>query len=158
MRVMAWDQSTTKSGWSVWESLTIEAYGLIDWSDKKLKLSTDERFEKMCVSIMEQIKETEPEIVLIEDTTMQRNPQALKLLSRLQGFIFAVCLLNGIEFQIVHPSTWRSVLGFKKAKRDELKKRAMEFVHEELFINDATEDESEALCIGYSYLIDTLKL
>lgn len=153
---MAWDQSTTKSGWSIFENLHVEEFGLIDCDNKKL--TTDERFEKMCTSIQKLIVEKEPEVVLVEDTTMQRNPQALKLLSRLQGFIYAVCLMNNIDFFIVHPSTWRSILGFPKKKRDELKQIAMQYVKDELLISEATEDESESLCIGYAWIIEFLKL
>lgn len=156
MRILALDQSTTKTGWSIWESELVEEFGLIDWNDRKL--TTDERFERMCLSIQELIREKEPEIVLIEDTTMQRNPQALKLLSRLQGFIIGVCMSNSADFQIIHPSTWRSILKFPKGKREELKRYAMQYTKGELLICDAAEDESESLCIGYAYILDYLKL
>ncbi len=158
MRVLSFDQSSSKTGWCVTEQMLIEDFGLIDCTKGKKK-TTDERFKEMCLAIQNVIFKTQPEIVLIEDTTMQRNPSALKLLSRLQGFIFGVCFNNGdIHIEVIHPSSWRSWIGFKKGKREELKQKAINFCKEELLIKDATEDECESICINFAYCREILKL
>ena len=156
MRILSLDQSTSKTGWALIENSLVEEYGLIDWDDKSLP--TDDRFLKMCNSIKDLILKNGIEILLMEDTTWQRNAQALKLLSRLQGFIIAICDIENIRWEIIHPSTWRTNLNFKKDKRDGYKKQAIKYVQNELLISDATEDESEALCIGISYVRSVLKI
>ena len=44
---------------------------------------TSNRFEKMCNSLIQKIREEKPDIVVLEDVVLMRNPQVVKLLARL---------------------------------------------------------------------------
>ena len=73
--------------------------------------------------IQSRIKNNRPDLVVIEDVALQSSPKTLIQLAQLQGAIMGVCELNNIPYEIIKPSEWRKILGFKqgRAKRAELK-------------------------------------
>ena len=62
-----------------------------------------------------------------------------------------MCLDEGIEYEVIAPSHWKSIIKIKSKYRRDQKKEAMEFV-DSFFGENATEDEADAICIGYSYI------
>lgn len=65
----------------------------------------------------------------------------------------AHCLEYEYPLRILHTATWRSRLKFdtKNRKRVYLKQQAINFV-EELFGKKVTDDEADAVCIGYALM------
>lgn len=107
----------------------------------------------MLQMIVGKIRSNQPDIVVLEDTVLQRNPKTLKELAKLQGSILGVCFYMDIPCSIIGCPTWRKCLGFKqgsKVKRPELKQQAHDYVMEHFNI-DASEDECDAICIGCAY-------
>ena len=74
-----------------------------------------------------------------------------KALAKLQGVLINVCLDEGVEYSVISPSHWKSIVKIKSKYRRDQKKEAMEFV-DSFFGENATEDEADAICIGYSYI------
>lgn len=148
MKILAFDQSSTRSGFSIFESGEYVDSGLID---KHKIADTDQRVAEMGLAIYKKIKEVNPQLCVLEDIQQQSNVATVILLARLQGMILGYCAAHKIRAEILRPSQWRSTLQFKqgpKVKREELKKQAMEYVQKNFNIEGCTEDRAEATCIG----------
>lgn len=146
-KILAFDQSTKISAYSLWEDNKYVEVGVIDLHKMK---DTSERIRAMGVELGKIIKKYSPDKVIIEEVAQQSNPLTLKLLARIQGVIIGFCAAHDIDTYIVEPSKWRSTLRFKigsGVKRAELKAQAIEHVKNKYML-DLSEDECEALCIG----------
>lgn len=156
--LLALDQSTRVSGYSVFEDGEYVCSGLIDKS--KSELDTYDRSFEMARDIWRVIKKYQPDYLVIEDVQNQTNTQTVIVLARLAGMIIGYAEAHGIETHILLPSQWRRALAYKqgpKVKRAELKQQSIDFVKNK-YGKKLTEDESEAICIGYaSHLIFDLK-
>ena len=149
MKILSFDQSSTNSGYCLYDTTakTIITSGAID--KHKIK-NTDERVMEMGVAICKKIKELSPDFVTIEHIQNQSNTATVILLARLQGFIIGWCYTHKIRVEIMEPAKWRSQLSFKqgpKVKRDELKQQAVDYVQGYFGIDDCSVDECEAICM-----------
>lgn len=147
MKILALDQSTKLTGWAIYQDEKCIRSGAIDFSNND---NSAERFVDMCEAVVDIIKQTQPEFLVLEGVAYQRNAAALIELAQLQGVIIGTCLNNQIEFYIYPPSSWRKALSFKQGagvKRADLKQQAMAYVRE-LTGRDEPEDVAEAICIG----------
>ena len=147
MRLLAFDQSSRKTGWSLVEDGKYVKSGIID---KHTIADIDTRIGEMGVAICQQIKELSPDLVIIEDVQSQGSISTVVQLARLQGFILGWCYVKHIKTEIVRPTEWRKVLGFSqgpKVKRQELKEQSIGYVKSTYHV-DLQEDQAEAVCIG----------
>ena len=147
MKLLAWDQSSKKSGFCLIIDGKYVKSGIIDKSDIS---DTDTRISEMGVAICQQIKELNPDVVVIEDVQSQGSISTVVSLSRLQGFILGWCYVKHIKTEIIRPSAWRKVLKFKQGagvKRHELKEQGLNYVKNK-YNMELSEDEAEACCIG----------
>ena len=152
MKILSFDQATKKTGYAVFLDNSLQTYGLIDMSKYTVP---EERFCRMCTQIAYFIKNVQPDFVVFEDVSMQSNIATAILLARLQGVIVGTCLDCKIMFDIYKPSSWRKVLCFdqgKGVKRESLKKQAKQYVFETFGVA-TTEDQSEAICIGWAHIL-----
>ncbi len=152
LKLCSFDQSTTKTGYAVFNDSDLTRWGLIDCS----KEDPDIKFDNMIKQIEVIIKKISPDIIVIEDVNLRTSVKVLIQLSRLQGAIIAFCLENNIEYYIYAPAQWRKILGFtqgQSVKRSELKEQAIAFVRNGYGIN-VGDDCAESLCIGLAYLKD----
>ena len=156
MKLLAWDQSSKKSGWCLLENGKYVKSGTID---KHKIADIDNRIGEMGIAICQQIKELQPDIVVIEDIQNQSSISTVVYLARLQGFILGWCYVKHIRTEIVRPSEWRKVLEFKQGagvKRQELKEQGMNYVRS-TYNMDLSEDECEAMCIADASWIKFIK-
>ena len=147
MKLLAWDQSSKKSGWCLIENGKYVKSGIID---KSKIADIDTRIGEMGIAICQQIKELNPDVVVIEDIQNQSSISTVVSLARLQGFILGWCYVKHIKTEIIRPSEWRKVLQFKQGagvKRQELKQQGMDYIKKKYNI-ELSEDEAEACCIG----------
>lgn len=147
MVVLAFDQSTNKSGYSVYNNGKLIDYGLID--KHKIKNSYN-RLVQMGLAISHKIAEIKPDAVVAEDVFDQKNRITLVVLARLQGMIMYACTMDNIQLHIFSPSSWRKLLGFKQGgnvKRADLKQQAIDYVQHHFGL-ELSEDVAEAVCIG----------
>lgn len=147
MRILAFDQATAKTGWAEFDNNIMIAHGKINLSSNA---DTDNRVEQMISTMWDLVRESNPELVVIEDVAMQRDAQALIKLARIQGGIIALCSINGIKYEIIRPSVWRKILRFRQGSgvsRPELKKQAKQYAIDHFNLK-VTEDEADAICIG----------
>lgn len=148
MRIVAMDQSTRCSGYSVFEDGQYVTSGLIDMN--KSKLNTEERSFEMAKELWKVIKKYKPEHLILEDTQKQNNVKTVVVLARLQGMVIGYAEAHKVDTHIVQPSRWRAALSFTqgpKVKREELKRQSLNYVKENFGL-DLIEDEAEAVAIG----------
>lgn len=146
--VVAFDQSTRASGWSLFENGEYVDSGLIDMS--KSKLETDARSFEMAKALWKIIKKYQPEHLIIEDVQQQSNAKTMIVLARLAGMVIGYAEAHGVKVHILQPSKWRAALSYKqgsKVKREELKQQSLDYVKENLGLS-LQEDRAEATCIG----------
>lgn len=156
-KILALDQSSKLTGWSLFEDNIYRDSGVID----KHKMSdAGERIGEMGIAICKKIKEIKPDCVIIEDVQAQSGVSTVILLSRLQGFILGWCYVHNIRTEIIKPSEWRSLLHFKQGagvKRKELKEQGINYIKNKYGL-DLSEDECESICINdaarIKYLFD----
>lgn len=147
MKILAFDQSSKLSGWSLFEDNKYSCSGVIDKS--KIK-DSDRRIGEMGLEICENIQELKPDCVIIENVQQQAGVATVILLSRLQGFILGWCYAHNVRIEIIGPSQWRSTLSFRQGagvKRKELKAQSIEYVKSNYGL-DVSEDEAESICIN----------
>lgn len=148
MRIIAFDQSTRVTGWSLLVDGKYVDSGVIDLGKNK---NTEDRSKQMGLAICQVITDSKPDTVIIEGVAMQSNAQTLKLLARIQGVAIGFCAAHNIPLHILEPSKWRSQLSFKQGravKREELKQQSRDFVKEYFGLNITSEDEIESIAIN----------
>lgn len=148
MKILAFDQSTRISGWSVFDDEAYVDSGVIDLS--KIK-DTTERTNQMGLAIGKLIAEVHPGMVVIEEVQQQSNVDTVKKLSRIQGMAMGFAAALGIPVHILEPSKWRKALGYNqgpKVDRKELKQQSIDYVKEHFGFDGFSEDRNEAVCIN----------
>lgn len=147
MKIIAFDQSTTSTGWAVLkkESAEIVKFGVL-----KPKGETNDRIRdtiKKCLGLVEKY---EPAFIFIEGVQVQRNPKVFEILAKLAGTLEIMLLEKGYFVNVVKASEWRKRVGIKNRKRAEVKKEAIGMV-EELYEIKTGEDESEAILFARAF-------
>lgn len=147
IKLITIDASTQKSGIAYFYNGKYVEHTLLDFSKDK---NMESRFESMSKGIWQKLNEYKPNIIYIEETYMANNPQTSKILTRLQGVVYAWCLNNNCEFNTIRPTQWRKQLKFlqgKNIKRSQLKEQSIRYVLENYGL-EVTDDESDAICIA----------
>lgn len=143
--VLAFDQSSKKTGWSYFEDKKYVSSGVID---KHNISDTNTRIGEMGVAICKQINKMKPDVVILEDVQAQSGVSTVISLARLQGFILGWCYVHDVAVKIIKPSEWRKEIHIKQGagvKRAELKAQSIDFVKTTYGVT-LSEDESEAIC------------
>lgn len=146
-KLIAIDGSTQKTGIAYFCDGKYVEHVLLDFSKNK---NMENRFESMSREILDKLNHYRPNIIYIEETYMANNPQTSKILTRLQGVVYAWCLNNDCEFNTIRPASWRKQLNFsqgKGVKRDGLKRQSIEYVLNKYGLK-VTDDEADAICIA----------
>ena len=147
MRILAFDQSTRVTGYSIFDDGKYITSGIIDLS--KIK-ETSERTRQMGIMICKKIEEYQPSHIVLEEVQCQGNVDTVKKLARLQGIAIGFAAANNIPLHILEPTKWRASLGYKqgpKVDRKALKQQSLDYVKNN-FGFTFSEDRSEAICIN----------
>lgn len=155
--IIALDQSTQISGYSIYKNNMLIDYGHLSPSGDYLH-----RIVKLVKWLDAQINKYfgDKITVLIEEIQLQQTPdskgllnvETFKKLAHCQGALLEYLVENKIPYSIVPSSTWKSKCGIKGRGRIEQKKNAQLYVEKEFGIK-ATQDEADAICIGKSYIL-----
>lgn len=144
------DSSSKKTGMAFFKGLDLHDHKLLDYSSITDK---EERIKKMCLNIISELDNYQPDMVLIEDSWNARNIETTKLLTRIMGVVYGWCITNNREYMAILPSQWRKHAGISQGskKRAELKQASIDFVFHEYGIT-CGDDEADSIAIGKSYL------
>lgn len=147
LKLIAFDQSTTATGWCVMEmdSSKIVGYGVI-----RPLGPTNERIRETIKKCMVLCKKFEVTFVYIEGIQVQRNPVVYEVLAKLKGTL-EICLEEkGYFVNVVKAAEWRKRVGIKNKKRDLVKQEAIDMV-EEVYQITPSEDECEAILFARAF-------
>lgn len=145
IKILAFDQALIKTGVCTLDGDTVY-HSLIDLSKMK---DIGERNIQMRQMIQSRIKNNHPDLVVIEDVALQASAKTVIQLAQLQGAIVGACDIFNVPYEIIKPSEWRKILGFKqgRVKRAELKQQAIDYV-KTYYGEDVSSDEADAMCIA----------
>ena len=146
-RLLALDQASVTSGWSVWEDNKLVQYGKFTFDDADIGV----RLNKIRKYVKELVVEYEVDEVAFEDIQMQANKgnnvHTHKILAEVIGVLEELFTEIKVPYSIIPSATWKSTLGIKGADRTAQKKNAQLYVLNTYGIK-ATQDECDAICIG----------
>ena len=157
MKYLAIDNALAISGWAIFEEENLLKFDIF-----KTK-STDplgKRLSDIYSEICDFIESNDIDFIFFEDCQQQsnRNVQTYHKLSMVKGIVEFTCFQEEKECECLSPSSWRSVLknkfGFNFGRaRTEQKAKAKEFVKDHFNVT-ASEDECDAICLGYAGILD----
>ena len=152
LKLIAFDQSTTATGWCVMEMKTAR----IIESGVVIPNKNDETIDRITYTIkrcLNLVRTNEVAFVFIEGVQVQRNPRVYEILAKLAGALEVMLYESGYLVNVVKASEWRKRVGIKNRKRAEVKKEAIELV-KELYGLDVSEDESEAVLFARAFAME----
>ena len=146
-RIIAFDQSTTATGWAVLEKKTgkIIQYGVL-----KPTGETNNRIRQTVKQCLWLVDEFQVSFVFIEGIYAKLNPRVFEILAKLSGTLEITLEEKGYVVNVVKPSEWRKRVGIKNRKRAEVKKEAIDLVYT-LYDIKASEDECEAILFARAF-------
>lgn len=153
MKILALDTSTKVSGYAVFNNKKLIRYSSIDKSDKS---DSYDRMSAMVYEITALIEREAPDVVVIEETVVTRNPQTQRMLSMILGVVFGCCVINNFKYYSLRPTQWRKLVRWDDEKlprkRDELKLWSINKVAELYDVQDIGDDISDAILIGRAFI------
>lgn len=152
-RILALDQATNISGWSIYDNKELVAYGKIEFTQS----DTIERMSKIRQWLVNMIENWKPDKIALEDIQLQKFANkygreegavtTYKVLAQLQGTLMVTIFEKEITPIIVHTATWRSHCKIGAKSRND-QKRAAQLLVQKKFEKNVTQDEADAICIG----------
>lgn len=155
-RTLALDQASRTTGWAVYDNKTLIASGHFSIPANKIM---KDRLYSFVIYLNDLIEQYHPEKIYYEGIQYQSNIETYKKLAYIQAMI--IYFSSSIPITELSPSHWRSIIkdkhGIKFGRaRAEQKKKAQEFV-KNFFDKDVTEDEADAICLGYAGILEDEK-
>ena len=161
-RILALDQATHLTGWSIFDNGQLIKYGIFK-TDKKDEI---ERYSIIKNWLINMINNWKPDLVGLEDIQLQDfsqqggiyskgnvvGLQTFKKLAQLQGVLLETIFNNNLQYNVCSSSTWRHHCNIKGKSRID-RKRGAQLLVKKNFDVTVTEDEADAICIG-KYLSD----
>ena len=155
MRLLALDQASRTTGYAVFEDNQLVKSGTFTLRSDDV----GERLVDYRKHIEKLIVDNDIEEVAFEDIQMQgqvNNVQTFKVLAEIFGVTQEFLVENGHSYHIISSNTWKSKLQIKGRTRVEQKRNAQIYVLEN-FDKKVSQDESDAICIGASIVLDNKK-
>ena len=145
--VLALDQSSQTTGYAVFEDKTLKKVG------KFTIVDTDfgKRLKKFRQKITSLIQEYQVNEIVFEEIQLQQNVDTFKKLAMVYGNLMELLIELELPYTVMSSNTWKSKCKIKKSYREKEKKDARNFVELTYGIK-VTEDEADAICIGYAQL------
>lgn len=150
MRILALDQASQTTGWSVWDGSKLVIYGKFTIDQPHM----GDRLTAIRNHIKKLIDTHTPEKIIFEDIQLQtktvNNVHTYRVLAEVIGMLETFLTDQKIPYEIMSSSTWKSVLSIKGKNRTEQKQSAQKWVVENYSMKP-TQDECDAICIGAAY-------
>jgi len=140
------DSSTTFTAISWFEDGEYKSKALIDTHKTK---DAEERIDEMIRYIFRVLDGRKPDVIYQEYAWLKNNAKTSIELATIIGAVRGWAVNNGCRWYKVMPNAWRKKLNIiTKAKREQLKQIAIDYVDENLGIKVRRDDEADAICIG----------
>lgn len=148
MRILALDQSSRVSGYAIFEDNNLIDFGTFSVTMQDLS----KRLVKIREKVLDLVNEYKIDKIYFEDIQLQKtvinNVSTFKALSEVFGVISETCSEFKIPAEPVHSTSWKAKIKIPtNARRPVQKKMAQEYALE-VYKVKASEDASDAICIG----------
>ena len=124
MIILAFDQASRTSGWSVFNGQKLIDHGTFTFTDSKLGV----RLWKIRQKVEELVACHKPDKIIFEDIQLQQGPinnvETFKTLAEVFGIIYEYATEIGIDNEAILAGTWRKGLGITGNRRDIQKENA----------------------------------
>ncbi|AXY24924.1 hypothetical protein CL176_02170 [Suicoccus acidiformans] len=147
MRIIAFDQSTTATGWAVADT---ETQKLIEFGVIKPKGNLNDRIREMMLEAYRLSQWYEVSEVYLEDIFARNNVSTLIKLAKLLGCLEIYLEGKGYPVHIIQPTEWRKRVDLKNGKRKEVKAQAIDMIKQQYDI-EPSEDECEAILFAMAF-------
>ena len=158
-RILALDQATHITGWSIYDGQQLIRYGTFS-TNQKDEIARISTIKNWLISMIENWK---PDFVAIEGIQFQDESSGNKMgvtvfqgLARLQGVLMETCYAQKVDYMVCPTNTWRNHCGVKGRYRAD-KKRSMQLIAKKWYDISLTDDEADAVGIG-KYAADLNKI
>lgn len=148
-RILAVDQATHTSGWSIYSNGQLLRHGVFTVNGSEVT-----RINEVKNWLINMVTVWKIDYVQLEDIQLQEKDNdermgvtVYKALAHLQGVLENTLFVNNIPYGIVPSGTWRKFLGIKGRGRDD-RKRSAQIKVQSLYNLSCGLDEAEAICIG----------
>lgn len=157
-RTLALDQASRTTGWAIFDNKQLVTAGHFSIPANK---TMQQRLLSFVNHLHDLVNKYHVEKIYYEGIQYQNNIETYKKLAYIQAMIIYNTALDNKPLLELSPSHWRSVIkdkhGIKFGRsRTEQKQKAQEFV-KEFFNKDVTEDEADAICLGYAGVLEDEK-
>jgi len=157
-RTLALDQASRVTGWAIYDNKNLVTSGHFSIAANK---TMQQRLLSFIDHLNELIDKYNVEKIYYEGIQYQNNIETYKKLAYIQAMIIYNTTVHNLPILELTPSHWRSLIKDKHGvkfgrSRAEQKQKAQEFVKEHFNIN-ATEDEADAICLGYAGILEDEK-
>lgn len=157
-RTLALDQASRTTGWAIYDNKNLIESGHFSIAANK---TMQQRLISFVNHLSDLINKYNVEKIYYEGIQYQSNIETYKKLAYIQAMIIYNTATINIPILELSPSHWRSVIkdkhGIKFGRsRTEQKKKAQNFV-KEFFNKEVTEDEADAICLGYAGVLEDEK-
>lgn len=149
-RVLALDQATHISGYSIFDGNELIKFGTFETSLKD-EIERDQAVRMWLINL---IYQWSPDCVAIEGIQLQDSSGGQKIkvttyetLARLQGILMVTCFEANVPYLICPTNTWRHWVGVKGRVRTD-RKRSAQLIIKRTYDLSVTEDEADAILIG----------
>lgn len=150
MKILALDQASRTTGFSIYEDGKLIQYGKFTFTDTDFAI----RLNKIRNKLKSIISENKIEAILFEDIQLQdsanNNVDTFKKLASVHAIVSELAVDMKIPASAVYSTVWKSGVGVKGPNRAAQKKAAQDWVENKFNIRP-TEDECDAICIGWYY-------
>lgn len=164
-KLIAFDSSTTRTGYALYVNGKLKEHGTFDHSNEKDTLI---RMEDMMISIRDYILKHKPDILVIERPPLVKDPNTLINLAEIVGVVRGLSLSVYAEYVEYMPNSWRKhiagdnekiPIARKEAKPWDIKKVRDEFGIEKGSNGKAlNDDEADAILIGLARVKEIAKI
>ena len=147
MTILAFDQATRTSGYSVYEDQKLIAHGTFTFTDNNLGM----RLWKIRQKVEELYNKYLPDKIVYEDIQLQQgavnNVVTFKSLAEVFGIIYEYATELGVDNEAILSGVWRKGLGIVGTKREQYKPNTQKWVIDNCGLR-VSEDEADAIAIG----------
>ncbi len=146
-RVLALDQSSNITGYSIFDGKELVSYGV--FSTQNGASNKIGKLKEIAEWVDSMIYNWQPDVVGIEDVYLgpKGGVDTFKLLAQVMGVIMITVVRSKTMIKIVPAATWRSYCGVTGRERAIQKRNAQKLI-KMWYDATVTEDEADAICIG----------
>lgn len=150
-RSLALDQSTHKTGFSIWDDDKLIEYGTLNFVDEKLEV----RMLQVKQWVLSMIETWHIDVVGIEEIFLNAHqPQVYKALAGMYYVLLTMLVENKIQYFAISPATWRSHCKVTSKYSKNIKQAMQDLVLRE-YGKSVSEDEADSIGLG-KYLVESL--